>query len=116
MLTLYGLKSCDSCRAARRWLDDASVAYRYHDVRDNGLDVSHVRSWLDETGWEQLVNKRSLTWRKIPEADRNDLDEQRAVKLLVEYPTLVKRPVLTGNGVFVVGFDAAAYARAFRGN
>lgn len=110
MLTLYGLKSCDSCRAARKWLDGAGVSYRYHDVRDDGLDVGHVRLWLAETEWQELVNKRSLTWRKIPETDRADLDETRAAQLLVEYPTLVKRPVLIGDGVFIVGFDAGAYA------
>lgn len=115
MLTLYGLKSCDSCRAARKWLDTAGIDYRYHDVRGDGLDVSIIRSWFAGSDWEQLINKRSLTWRKIPEADRGGLDETRAIALLVEYPTLAKRPVLLGDGVMLVGFSEEQYS-ALRAN
>lgn len=108
-MTLYGLKSCDTCRAARKWLDDAGLEHRYHDVRKDGLDVDIIRSWTALTDWQSLINKRSRTWRSIPEADRSGLDELRAISLLVEYPTLVKRPVLIGDGEIRVGFSYKAY-------
>ena len=110
MLTLYGLKNCDTCRAARKWLDGAGISYRYHDVRSDGLDDNTISAWLAATNWETLVNKRSQTWRKIPDAERSALDESRAAALMLEYPTLAKRPVLIGDGRMIVGFSEDRYA------
>ena len=109
MLTLYGLKSCDTCRQARAWLDDRNIDYRYHDVRADGLDAGLLKRWMALTDWSSLVNRRSLTWRKVPEADRSSLDEARAIALLIDNPTLLKRPVLDGDGLLVAGFSAALY-------
>ncbi len=100
----YGLKTCDTCRKARRWLDARDVAYGYHDVRDDGLDAATLRALVALVGWEPLVNRRSTTWRSLDAADRDNLDEARAVALLARHPTLMKRPVLVAGDRAVVGF------------
>ena len=110
MLTLYGLKTCDTSRKARAWLDERGLAYRYHDVRGDGLDQALLRKWAQETDWQTLLNRRSKTWREIPENDRSGIDEQRAIALMVKQPTLLKRPVLAGDDFVEIGFSPARYA------
>jgi len=112
-LHLYGIASCDSCRKARQWLEARDVAYEYHDLRAEQLDDTRLRNWQDQVGWEQLLNRRSLTWRKIPSFDRDNLDADAAVRLIQNYPTVMKRPVLefTNGDAPLVGFDEGAYAQ-----
>lgn len=116
MLTLYGLKSCDTCRQARAWLDERGIGYRYHDVRADGLDAGLLKRWFARGDWSSLVNRRSITWRKIPETDRASLDEARAIALLIDNPTLLKRPVLDGEALLLVGFSADLYAGKLDGS
>ena len=112
-ITLYGLKNCDTCRRARSWLQDKQTEFLFRDVRDDGLDRDLLRRWADQQEWQRLLNKKSLTWRTIPAEQKTDLDESRALDLLLEHPTLLKRPVLDiRNSVVVVGFVPAAYATA----
>lgn len=103
---LYGLTSCDTCRKARRWLDAHGVAYRYHDVRTDGLDASILAGLAQRVGWEPLVNRRSTTWRTLADGDRDNLDEARALALMKRNPTLMKRPVLVRGKRALVGFNA----------
>lgn len=110
MLTLYGLKTCDTCRKARAWLDERGLDYRYHDVRGDGLDEQLLRAWARETDWQTLLNRRSKTWREVPEDERSGIDEQRAIDMMLKQPTLLKRPVLDGSGFVEVGFSPARYA------
>lgn len=112
-MTLYGIGSCDTCRKARKWLDEQGIEHRYHDLRENGLDERTLVRWTGRMDWEKFVNKRSLTWRRIPEVDRNALDRERAVTMLLEHPTLVKRPVLESKDLISVGFSAEDYRRMF---
>jgi len=114
---LYGIRSCDSCRKARQWLDENRVDYRYHDIRDESLDEARLRSWQEQVGWEQLLNRRSLTWRKIPSFDRDNLDADAALLLIQAYPTVMKRPVLelAGDSSPLIGFDEESYAQALTG-
>ncbi|MBA1146418.1 ArsC family reductase [Ectothiorhodospiraceae bacterium WFHF3C12] len=107
--TLYGIKSCDTCRKARRWLDRAGVQYDYHDLRENGIDAETLRDWCDRLGWEALLNRRSTTWRGLAEDERANLDDEAAVELMLRHPTLVKRPVLEAGGSTCVGFDESRY-------
>lgn len=110
MITLYGLKSCDSCRAARRRLDGAGIAHDFVDVRATPLDAAHLARWAEALGWEVLVNRRSTTWRGLNEADRQIADQASAVALLQAHPTLIKRPVIeTGKQIFS-GLDDATLA------
>ena len=105
MLTIYGIKSCDTCRKARKYLAENDIDFRFHDVRDDGLDIQMLERWADRIEWEKLVNRRSLTWRKIPEVDRNDMTRARAFALLLDQPTLLKRPVLESPSFLAVGFS-----------
>jgi len=110
MLTVYGIKSCDTCRKARTYLAEQDIEFRFHDVRDDGLDIQMLERWAARIDWENLLNRRSLTWRKIPEVDRAGMDSQRAFALILERPTLLKRPVLETEKVLAVGFSAERFA------
>lgn len=110
MLTLYGIPNCDSCRKARKWLDSKNVAYHFHDLRADGIDRHRIREWLRAVDWKTLLNTRSTTWRELTAAEKKDLDEARAIKLLLAHPTLIKRPVLQSGETLAVGFSAEKYA------
>lgn len=110
---LYGIAACDSCRAARRWLDGHGVAYRFHDLRADGLDHAVLEGWLDAPGWERLINRRSRTWRELTAAKREGLDRAKAAALMLGQPLLIKRPVLMQGTAVHLGFSAADYARIF---
>jgi arsenate reductase len=105
MLTVYGIKSCDTCRRARKYLEDRNIEFRFHDLRENGLDIQMLERWSARIDWERLLNRKSLTWRKIPEADRNDMTKDRAFAAMLDRPTLVKRPVFEHPSFFAVGFS-----------
>jgi arsenate reductase len=112
--TLYGIRSCDTCRQARQWLDARGLGYRAHDLRDDGLDIQTLERWADHVDWRQLLNTRSLTWRKLPEVDRSEMSRNRALAVMLDQPTLVKRPVLEHADGIEVGFSPARYAQVFR--
>ena len=92
MLTVYGIKNCDTVKKARRWLEDNEVDYQFHDFRTDGLEADMVDRWADQLGWETLVNKRSTTWRGLTPATRNNLSRSNVVELLLDNPTLIKGP------------------------
>ena len=96
-----------------RWLEEHDVDARFHDLRRDGLDVEMLDRWCDKLGWQQLLNRRSLTWRRIPENDREGLDRERAIGLMAEYPTVIKRPLLERGSGVTVGFSPEDYEKAF---
>ena len=106
MITVYGIPNCDTCRKARRWLDERGADYRFQDFRKDGLERATVAAWLAELGPDVLVNRRGTTWRQLPEEDRAKL-ETSAADLLVAHPTLIKRPVIDLGNSRLVGFAAA---------
>ena len=108
--TLYGLKNCDTCRAARKWLDGRGTAYRFHDFAAEGIDAATLERWLAEHGAEALINRRSRTWREIPEERRDIADPAAAAALVLANPKLVKRPVIDLGARTLIGFDAATRA------
>ncbi|PCH52019.1 MAG: ArsC family reductase [Cellvibrionales bacterium] len=113
MATLFGIKNCDTVKKARQWLDTHSVAYQFHDVRADGLTENQVKQWLNDVDWQVLVNKRSTTWKQLSETDKENLNEDNVTQVLLDNPTLIKRPVLeTKSGTFV-GFKAADYETIF---
>jgi Spx/MgsR family transcriptional regulator len=114
-LKLYGLKSCDSCRNARKWLDLNGHDYTYHDVRSDGLDAEILARWSKKLDWQKLLNKKSLTWRKISEVDRAGMNEKRAMAAFLEQPTLIKRPLIECDEFIAVGFSPDNYAKLFAG-
>lgn len=108
-LTSFGLKNCDTCRKARKWLDTNDIAYRYHDVREDGLSRDEVTAWVETLEWQAVVNRRSTTWRSLPESVRGTMDAGSAVDAVVSNPTLAKRPVLRGKDFLQIGFDTGRY-------
>ncbi|EAR20256.1 ArsC family reductase [Nitrococcus mobilis] len=108
MLTLYGLKNCDACRKARRWLDANATDYRFRDVRSEGVTEAKLRVWAEQVGWEVLLNRRSTTWRQLPDTNQA-IDSAVAIALMARYPALIKRPVLEAGERVLVGFREADY-------
>ncbi len=111
MTTIYGIPNCDTCRKARKWLDEHSVEHEFHDIRVDGLEIQAIHRWAKHVGWEKLLNTRSQTWRKIAQANRESIDEGRALALMFEQPTLIKRPVLECGKEILVGFSEDDYAK-----
>lgn len=110
MLTVFGIKSCDTCRKARKYFTEKDIEFRFHDVRDDGLDIQMLERWSTRIDWNKLLNKQSLTWRKIPEVDRNDMSQSKAFALMIDNPTLIKRPVLEADDFIAVGFSEKRFA------
>ncbi|MEP2827609.1 ArsC family reductase [Parvibaculum sp.] len=105
VLTVYGLKNCDTCRKALKWLEAENIPHKFHDVRADGVEASDVRRFVKSAGWEALLNKASTTWRSLPEKQKADVSEADAVRLMSENPTLIKRPVFDfGKEGLIVGF------------
>lgn len=111
MLLVYGLKNCDTCRKATKWLDAEGISHAFIDVRKDGIDSDLVSKWIDAVGWETLLNRKSTTWRGLPDLVKTDVDKTSALKLLVENPTLIKRPVFDRDNSISVGFKDADKAQ-----
>jgi arsenate reductase len=112
MVTIYGIKNCDTMKKAFAWLDAHGVAYTFHDYKKAGVPAARLAAWMQEAGWEKLVNSRGPTWRKIPDDRKAGLDAAGALTLLQEFPSAIRRPVVEADGALLVGFDADAFARA----
>lgn len=115
MVTLYGIRNCDTIRKARRWLESNEVDYRFHDFRTDGIDTDILEPWIGELGWEPLLNRRGTTWRKLPEDERNCMNETRAIRLMLSQPAIIKRPVLDTGRLRHIGFSEADYAALLAG-
>lgn len=112
-VTIYGIKTCDTMKKAFAWLDGHDVAFRFHDYRAEGIDRETVERWCAEAGWQKVLNKASTTFRGLPETAKADLDEARAIALMLAEPTMIKRPVLDTGQAIEVGFKPARYAELF---
>jgi arsenate reductase len=113
MATIYGIKNCDTMKRARAWLDTHKVAYAFHDYKAAGLDRAVLEGWVTKLGWETLLNRAGTTFRKLPEADKENLTEKKAVALMLAQPSVIKRPVLEARGKLTVGFKPEAYEKLF---
>ena len=109
MITIYGIKSCDTVRKAIKWLDSADQKYQYHDFRVTGLDQQKLNSWIKIVGWEKLLNTRSTTWRQLDEQQKQNITQASATDLMLQNPTLIKRPVVEFNNQLMVGFNTTKY-------
>lgn len=115
MITMYGIKNCDTIKKARKFLEESNTDYKFHDFKKEGLDRDVLSKWVDELGWEVLVNKRGTTWRKLSSDVQDSIvDGNSAINLMLENLSIIKRPVLKVNGEHVVGFDADKYKEAVR--
>jgi arsenate reductase len=111
--TLYGIRNCDTMKKAWTWLDQHGVAYDFHDYKKAGVDQAHLEAWAREVGWERLLNRAGTTFRKLPGADRQGVDEAKAIALMLAQPSMIKRPVLEADGRLLVGFKPADYEATF---
>ena len=113
-VTLYGIKNCDTMKKARAWLDAEGVPYAFHDYKAEGIDRPRLEAWARAVGWETLLNRAGTTFRKLPDADKADLDERKALALMLDQPSMIKRPVLDLDGRLLVGFKPDYYAESMR--
>ena len=111
---LYGIKNCDTMKKARAWLDAHGVAYDFHDYKVEGVDRARLERWSRKVGWETLLNRAGTTFRKLPDDRKAAVDERQAVSLMLEQPSLIKRPVLELGAALLVGFSPDTYAKALR--
>lgn len=110
-LHLFGIKACDTMKKARVFLDERAVAHVFHDYKVEGVTAEQLAEWAGKVGWERLLNRAGTTFRKLPEADRADLTEEKAIALMVAQPSMIKRPVLTRGEDILVGFRPEEWAR-----
>jgi arsenate reductase (glutaredoxin) len=108
-VTLYGIKNCDTMKKARAWLDAKGVAYRFHDYKGQGIERSRLDGWAAKVGWEMLLNRAGTTFRKLPDRQKQGLTRDKAIALMLEQPSMIKRPVLEAGGKLLVGFRPADY-------
>jgi len=112
-ITIYGIKNCDTMKKARAWLDKQGVDYEFHDYKVAGIDRERLERWSRKVGWETLLNRAGTTFRKLPDKDKQSIDEKKAVALMLAQPSLIKRPVLDlGGGRLLVGFKPDQYKTA----
>lgn len=113
MITLYGIPNCDTVKKARTWLEKAGRAYSFHDYKAAGIDRAHLKAWIAEHGLEKVLNRASTTFRALPDADKAGLTADKAIRLMIAQPSMIKRPVLDLGKHTLVGFKPEIYAEAF---
>ena len=111
-ITIYGIKNCDTMKKARAWLEKHGVAYDIHDYKAAGIDRGRLEGWAQAVGWETLLNRAGTTFRKLPEKDKASITEKKAIALMLDQPSMIKRPVLDVKGKLIVGFKPETYDQA----
>jgi arsenate reductase len=111
-VTIYGIKNCDTMKKARAWLDGHGVAHDFHDYKAQGIERARLEAWARTVGWETLLNRAGTTFRKLPDAQREDINASKAIALMFGQPSMIKRPVLDLGGRLLVGFNPKAYEAA----
>lgn len=114
MTILFGIKNCDTIKKARNWLNEHDIEFQFHDYRTDGLDKAQLEAWCNELGWEQLLNRRGTTWRKLPDDVKDAIDENSAITLMLEQPAMIKRPLLDTGTQRLLGFKASDYEQLFQ--
>ena len=112
-VTLYGIPNCDTVKKARTWLDKKGIAYAFHDYKKAGISAERLKGWCDQLGWEPVLNKAGTTFKKLPDAAKANLDEVKAIALMVEQPSMIKRPIVEHGGGLLVGFKEGEWLAAF---
>lgn len=109
MVTIYGIKNCNTMKRAFAWLDEHNIEYQFHDYKKHGISAEKLQQWHEQVGWEKLINKRGTTWKRLPEEDRSDVDQDKAFALMMEKTSMIKRPVIETENSILLGFDEAEY-------
>ncbi|MES9988525.1 MAG: ArsC family reductase [Candidatus Thiodiazotropha endolucinida] len=113
MVKLYGIPNCDTMKKARRWLDEHGIAYQFHNYKKVGVDEKLLRQWVDRVGWEALLNRRGMMWRRLDDSVKAEINEENAIRVMLETPSIIKRPVLETDKTLNVGFTEEAYSKLF---
>lgn len=113
-MKLYGIRNCDTVKKARKWLDDNGIQYEFHDFKKDGLDESLLSRWEQAIGWEDLINRRGTTWRKLPDELRDNISAQTAHDIMLDNPSIIKRPVVESGDSISVGFKADDWEKRFK--
>lgn len=111
-ITLYGIRNCDTVKKARAWLDGQGLAYDFHDYKIAGIEKSQLELWCAEFGWERVLNRAGTTFRKLPDTEKTGLNEARAIRLMLDQPAMIKRPVLDLGKRRLIGFKSEEYGQA----
>ena len=109
MIKLYGIPNCDTMKKARRWLEANGVEYDFHDYKKRGVPEKNLKAWVKQAGWETVVNKRGTTWRKLDDELKHTIDNESAIKIMLDNPSIIKRPVLESNQLLLIGFKEDEY-------
>jgi len=113
MITVYGIKNCDTIKKTRNWFDKHDIDYKFHDIRHDGIGAETIASWIDRVGWENVLNKRSTSWRNLDNDVQQSVSADNIITLLKQNPTLIKRPVVDADGIITIGFNADTYKGIF---
>lgn len=113
MITIYGIKNCDTVKKAIKWLDENKVEYHFHDYKKEGISEEKLKAFTNQFGWEKVVNSRGTTFRKLEESQK-PTNESEAIALMKEQTSIIKRPILQGDEIFLIGFKADEYEAAFK--
>ena len=114
MITIYGIPNCDTMKKARRWLDANIVEYAFHDYKKLGVPEKNIKNWVKQAGWETVLNKRGTTWRKLDNKTRDTMDSDAAIKIMLENPSIIKRPVLESGKLLLIGFNEDEYKQLLK--
>lgn len=113
MITLYGIPNCDTMKKARTWLDKHNIEYAFHDYKKQGVPAEELKKWVAQLGWETVLNRKGTTWRKLDQATRDNINQSSAIKLMIENPSTIKRPILNADGKLLAGFSDENYRKFF---
>ncbi|MBJ7538389.1 ArsC family reductase [Marinomonas transparens] len=111
MIKIYGIKNCDTMKKAFRWLDDNKIEYVFHDYKKDGLDESKAKAWIEQLGWETVINKRGTTWRKLEDDVKISMDNEKAVATIVNQTSMIKRPLIEVSDQLILGFNTEDYSK-----
>ena len=114
MVRIYGIPNCDTMKKARRWLEANGVEYEFHDYKKQGVPETKLKAWVNKVGWDQVLNKRGTTWRKLDASVKENIDDIHAINIMLENPSIIKRPVLEAGDTLLIGFNDADYQQLVR--
>jgi arsenate reductase (glutaredoxin) len=112
-ITLYGIPNCDTVKKARTWLEGRGTTYAFHDYKKAGADAAKLEVWCDAAGWETVLNRAGTTFKKLPDTDKADLTQAKAIGLMLAQPSMIKRPVVEADGQILIGFKPDQWAAVF---
>jgi len=114
MITLYAIPNCDTVKKARAWLDNNNIDYAFHNYKKQGIDKVTLQQWVNELGWEVVINRKGMTWRKLDESIRSSMDSEKAIDVMLENQSIIKRPLITRNDQKILGFNEQDYEAFFK--